>query len=837
MSKQRNQGNMTRRSFIQASTAAGITGCLTQGERLEAGLFNAQEAQDNKAAPARPVVGGIHPHLACVSTESSEDGIGAVVPWAGSLWYVTYPAHRHTGTPEGGLYQVDKGLNLTRRVETVGGTHACRMIHRESKQLIIGPYFIDAQGKIRSVQGIKDRLTAVMRHLTDPANKVYFYGMEGLLVEVNVHTLEWKQLFQCPAPGGHGKGGYTGQNVVVVANNGSVARKPQWQNPGGCGGLAEWDGKAWKVIAEDQGMEVTGPGGLDGTDDPKAPIWATGWDKRSAILRVRHQGSWHVFRLPKTSYCYDGAHGWFTEWFRIREIEPGRLLLDLHGLFYDFPKGFRPGQTGGLKPISAHLRMYPDFCHWNGQVVLAADDNGIANVEKNGQPQSNLTFLAPGDLKNFGEPYGFGGVWVQDEVKARVPSDPFLAAGFAQRLLHVTQQGKEKVEFAIEIDQAGDGKWTSYRTLTVEPGGYVFHVFPAGFQAQWVRLIPSADCNATAYFHYTRRQATADGRGGLPETLKMFEGLAALGDKPDHIRSGLLLPATRGEWTRPRENQLWLLAGRQADVKAASQLFSIDDGLRFHTMPKAQQQAEAVAKRATLSDQLSGDAASVVVMEGGRRWRLPRSSQAFAGLEASTRARAIRPVVTERSLMNRGGLFYRLPWTMPINGLGTVPGFAGLTPISAHDKLVHDFCSWRGLLVMSGTRAGSRPDGHLFADAQAGASLWFGNTEDLWLLGKPRGQGGPWLDTPVKPKTPSDPYLMTGFDRKLVKLKHNDAAAVSFQIEVNFLPTPNVWKLYATITVPAGQETTHRFPDGFSAHWVRVIASKECNATAWFVYE
>ncbi|NIT83141.1 MAG: hypothetical protein GWM98_16910, partial [Nitrospinaceae bacterium] len=61
------------------------------------------------------------------------------------------------------------------------------------------------------------RLTATMRHLEDPENKVYFLSMEGPLFEADVHTLKVKQLFdlagELDLPEGsqpHFKGGYTG---------------------------------------------------------------------------------------------------------------------------------------------------------------------------------------------------------------------------------------------------------------------------------------------------------------------------------------------------------------------------------------------------------------------------------------------------------------------------------------------------------------------------------------------------------------------------------------------------------------------------------------------------
>src|SRR5690606_34912140 len=111
-----------------------------------------------------------------------EIGIGAVVPWAGKLWMITYSPHCPEGSSDK-LYAVDDALQMEIRPESVGGTPAGRMIHRESGQLIIGPYLIDGGGKVRVIHPSKmpGRLTAVARHLKDPANWVYFYDMEGAL--------------------------------------------------------------------------------------------------------------------------------------------------------------------------------------------------------------------------------------------------------------------------------------------------------------------------------------------------------------------------------------------------------------------------------------------------------------------------------------------------------------------------------------------------------------------------------------------------------------------------------------------------------------------------------
>ncbi len=209
-------------------------------------------------------ISGVYPHLAvfnegdglpCVGN-GGEGGIGAITPWAGKLWMVTYSAHCPQGSSDK-LYSIDDSLRLHIHPESVGGTPANRLIHSPSKQLITGPYFISEAGKVRVIPPsvMPGRWTATATHLTDPENMVYFYDMEGALWEVNVNTLAVNKLFDKPLPGWHGKGGYTAQNKLILANNGehkSFDIKPGLLQVGGAprtkedmGVLATWDGKKW----------------------------------------------------------------------------------------------------------------------------------------------------------------------------------------------------------------------------------------------------------------------------------------------------------------------------------------------------------------------------------------------------------------------------------------------------------------------------------------------------------------------------------------------------------------------------------------------------------------
>ncbi len=52
-----------------------------------------------------------------------------------------------------------------------------------------------------------------------------------------------------------------------------------------------------------------------------------------------------------------------------------------------------------------------------------------------GRSQSNLWFVEPQHLDSFGPALGRGAVWLNEDVKAGVPSEPFLFSGFAKRSL------------------------------------------------------------------------------------------------------------------------------------------------------------------------------------------------------------------------------------------------------------------------------------------------------------------------------------------------------------------------------------------------------------------
>ncbi len=462
------------------------------------GLLSLQQlsAQDTviRQQPALEI-NGVFPNLTVIGTSDkyrSESGIGALIPWADKLWMVGYVAHIKGSRI--GLYEISDDMTMKRFPGSVTGTFANRMIHNPSEQAIIGPYFIDKNGNVRICDELTGhRLAATMEHLTDPENKVYFLTMEGLLFECDVHTLKTKLLFnlvdELDIPSTayiHFKDGYTGNGRVVVANNSYDER--DYLAGTGPGRLAEWDGKGkkWTILERTAFIGIGGENSMNfqGKSIYGNPIFATGWDRKSVILKCYNDRSqkWQTYRLPKGSQSFD--HAWNTEWMRIREAQTERFIMDVFGIFYELPMMTYGGNVWGIKPISYHLRIVPDFCFWRGMFVMAGDqtDHGV------GQPQSGLLFQNVDDLWHYGKPTGWGAVWLKDTVSNNETSDPFLTNGFDCKTLHLKNYENRSMSVDIEVDFSGDGEWSNYTRVDLEQNGYVQYIFPEGFSAQWVRL-------------------------------------------------------------------------------------------------------------------------------------------------------------------------------------------------------------------------------------------------------------------------------------------------------------------------------------------------------------
>ncbi len=790
-------------------------------------------------------ISGIYPHLAHYN-EEGECGTGALVPWADRLWVLSYGPHFPYGSSDK-LYEISPDLTRIERPESIGGTPANRMIHRESQQLFIGPYAISASRQVRVIpyDQMPGRHTGNARHLTDPGEMIYFATMEEGFYEVDVNNLDVKVLYadahELPPedygtllPGAHGKGLYSGQGVLVYSNNGETSPEALKKFDIESGALMEWDGVDWKLVRRNQFVEVTGPGGIHGNEDPENdPIWTSGWDHKSLLLGVRDagDGSWGFYRLPRASHSYDGAHGWNTEWPRIRDVGTKNnrdYLMTMHGMFWRFPGRFSRRHSGGVRPRSAYLKVIGDFTRWRGRLVFGCDDSAHreflnkrrvkGNISGPGQSNSNLWFTDLEVPDQLGPVTAEGGVWLREEMDAGMPSEPFLFAGWPERCCWLQNEGDSIVNFSFQIDRHGHWQWEELKRVNVPGKGSALVGFAEDETAEWIRVVPHRSTRGTVHFSYAaneKRVTTAD---------RIFQGLSEVKDA-DAI-GGLL----------------YGLGGNRRTLGVASQHFrgtdqfltgyyELSETLELIPVEDPDTLQFILHRFAIPEDVIAVEESSVLILDDqDRRWRLPLGDEAFTGPTMTAAMRMCREVATERDLFNCHGTFYELP-------AENADGFAKIRPVASHPFRIHDYASYRGLLVMTGVSpevAGHTS--HVILSEDGRAAVWVGVIDDLWKLGKPSGRGGPWLNTEIAAGEASDPYLIGFYDDRSLTLSHRSDEPVTFDIEAD--PVGNgPWMLYQRVTIGAGKAYKHRFPDHFQARWIRFRSDRPTRATAWLVYE
>lgn len=791
-------------------------------------------------------ISGIYPSLAHYNNEG-ECGTGAVVPWAGRLWVITYGPHLPFGSSDK-LYEITPGLLQITRAESTGGTPANRMIHKESRQLFIGPYAINNKGNVRVIPYDKmpGRHTGNARHLSDPAGMIYYGTMEEGFYEVDVKTLDVNTLYVDGnvtrkagqmaqeaelLPGAHGKGLYSGQGVLVYSNNGETGNAALERFDIEAGGLFEWDGTDWKLIRRNQFVEVSGPGGIYGNKNPASdPVWTTGWDHKSILLGVRDPASgWHFYRLPKASHSYDGAHGWNTEWPRIRDVGTKKdpdYLMTMHGMFWRFPGTFSSYNTAGIRPRSAYLKVIGDFARWKDRIVFGCDDAAgkeflnkrkhKGNIEGPGQSNSNLWFTTPQKPDQLGPVTASGSVWLNESINAGQYAEPFLFAGWPERIAWIHNHGSQKAEFVFETDREGNKIYTIIKKAEVAPGHSAMVSFPEGEAGEWIRISADQPTVATVCFNYS----DYDERTSSPAAI--FEGIADVNNKS--IIGGLLY----GLGNERRSLGVSAMSFEN-DAVADEGYYELDENLNL--VPKSDSVTHSFIKEkfAIPQNVIEFDEASVLVTDDkNRRWRLPLGNDAYKLLTENSQLRICRELATERDLFSCTGTFYELP-------AENADGFAKIRPVASHNFRIHDYASYRGMIVITGLERDVSPGEHVVVSDDGKAALWLGTIDDLWEMGKPAGHGGPWNNSAVKSNEPSDPYLIGFYDKRSLEISHGSSRAVTFRIEVD--PTgQGPWMLYREAEVKPGETFKHVFPPEFEARWIRFVPDTDCRATTWLEY-
>lgn len=796
-------------------------------------------------------VSGIYPELAYYNNEG-ECGTGAVVPWADRLWVITYGPHLPNGSSDK-LYEITPELKEITREESIGGTPANRMIHRESNQLLIGPYVIDSSRNVRVIPYSKmyGRLTGNARHLTDPAHKVYYGTMEEGFYEVDVNTLDVKELYQDGnkiekkkndtdvgpindlLPGVHGKGMYSGQGHVYFANNGEGTQEALKKFDVTAGVLAEWDGKDWTVVRRNQFTDITGPGGIYGNSNPeKDPIWAIGWDYKSLILGTRDpEQGWTFYRLPKASHSYDGAHGWNTEWPRIRNIgtesEP-EYMMTMHGMFWHFPGTFCAANSAGIRPRSAYLKVIGDFARWNDRLVFGCDVSAKSeflntrkakgNIGGTGQSNSNLWFTSLSRPDELGPATAEGAVWNKEYVKAGEASEPFLFSGWDERCCWIKNSGRNQVRLTFEVDEDGSGTWKELKSVDLDGDKSMMLAFSKQDKGEWIRVRTDKASELTVSFNYT----TKDNRTTTPDDI--FRGLSSVDDS--HSIGGYMYGLGNNR------RALGLLASSIDDTTfTETGYYELDSRLNLENKQDDSLASHIRNKFAIPRHVVTIDKGSVLIVDNdNRRWRLPLGNDAYKDLTDGGVLRICREVSTERDLFSCEGTFYELP-------AENADGYAKIRPISSHNFRINDYASYRGMLIMTGISPDEgKGNSHLAVSKDGRAAIWAGEIDDLWALGKPVGHGGPWVDADVKSGETSDPYLIGFYDQKSLTITNNGKTDVTVTVQAD--PTGNGdWMNYAIFDIKAGEKVTHIFPDAFQARWIRFTSSQDANLTTWLEYK
>ncbi|MBQ6534935.1 MAG: hypothetical protein IJI37_07160, partial [Opitutales bacterium] len=623
--------------------------------------------------------------------------------------------------------------------------------------------------------------------------------------------------------GYHGKGFYTGFGKAFYANNGvnhpSVAKDPTLKS----GALAFWKpGDAdWTAIRICQFTEITGKDGIRGSKDPEnTPLWALGWDAKSVILMLNEADKWSSFRLPKASHSYDGSHGWNTEWPRIRDIGKKDYLMTMHGAFWKFPPAFSGADTSGIRMRSSYLKVIGDFCRFNDVVALGCDDsakkeffNSRPLKGKNVAPlnsNSNLWFVSDSRLDNLGPKFGRGSVFLREDVKAGIPSDAMLTGGFGNRVLVLSHQTQTPVEAEIQTSDGKGGFKISQKVLLPANSSKFIKLA----DAEWTRVVPKSDAKSfTAHF------TLFDPDTRSAEASAIFDGVARVGEKNS---SAALLR------TLDINKKLMgaLARARGADGIEDLGVYSLDSALNF-------------SKNSNISKGLLAETESeprgitylpgaVLIEEGGKRFLLPRNGD-YRGESRFGIPRVAREVVTERDIMNCGGIFYELP---AINA----GGMEKIRPIAAHNLDVFDFCSYCGIMFISGISDGAPAlkNPRIITSADGKLSLWAGVIDDLWKLGKPVGRGEVWHEKSVSAGEVSDALLLSGFDKKTLRAVSSSDASVDVEVDID---GTGLWVKYATYKLKANSVFEKDFDGDFCGYWVRLRSSNPSEKiTAAFIY-
>ena len=219
-------------------------------------------------------------------------------------------------------------------------------------------------------------------------------------------------------------------------------------------------------------------------------------------------------------------------------------------------------------------------------------------------------------------------------------------------------------------------------------------------------------------------------------------------------------------------------------------------------------------------------------MEDGRRFKLPINGnpEKLAAKNPFGPARVAREVATERDLLNCGGIFYELP-------AKNAMGVSRIRPIASHNLDIFDFCSYRGLMLASGTNLAAleNKNPNIVVSDDGKFAIWAGSIDDLWKLGKCVGRGSLWHEEPVADGQYSDPFLLCGFDKKTLFVDSDADISLSLEIDID---GTGIWTPYKTVEAKAGKPLKISLDENCQGYWIRARAGGGAQKlTASLLYE
>ena len=96
------------------------------------------------------------------------------------------------------------------------------------------------------------------------------------------------------------------------------------------------------------------------------------------------------------------------------------------------------------------------------------------------------------------------------------------------------------------------------------------------------------------------------------------------------------------------------------------------------------------------------------------------------------------------------------------------------------------------------------------------------------------GIGSPWHGASVAKGEASDPYLLTGYDKKTLKALADADTELDIEVDVD---GTGLWVKYGAVRLVKGKELVKEFGDDLKGYWIRFKSSEPCKITVTLIYE